>query len=137
MFRAKSFQLVWAVFSFMKEKLTKVKEGKIKNFGYGSIMISFALERIPLLQPQLISLAVSGPRNPRMQRWTDLMARRGAHSTIVFTPTFFEWFNRQAMTFTEYPYSGMDFHGDPDLPLPIGSMWGDIGKLFDQVFFIF
>lgn len=41
------------------------------------------------------------------------------------------------MNFAEYPYSGMDFHGDPDLPLPARAMWGAIGKLFDQVFLIF
>lgn len=41
------------------------------------------------------------------------------------------------MTLTEYPYSGMDFRGDPDLPLPTGAMWGAIGKLFDQMFLIF
>lgn len=65
------------------------------------------------------------------------MARHGAHSSIVFTPTFFEWFNRQEMIFSENPYSRMDFCGDRDLPLPAGAMWGAIGKLFDQVFFRF
>ena len=31
----------------------------------------------------------------------------------------------------------MDFCGDPDLILPVDAQWGAIGKLFDQVFFIF
>ena len=41
------------------------------------------------------------------------------------------------MTFAKYPYSGMDFHGDLDLPLPARAMWGATGKLFDQVFLDF
>ena len=40
-----------AVLSLMKEQLTKVKNGKMKFFGYGSILIDFTLERIPLMQP--------------------------------------------------------------------------------------
>lgn len=65
------------------------------------------------------------------------MDRHGAHSSIVFTPTFIEWFNQQEMTFAENAYSGMDFCGNPKLPLPVGAMSGAIGKLFDQVFLIF
>jgi len=33
----------------MKEILTKSKDGQLNNFGYGSILISFSLEWIPLL----------------------------------------------------------------------------------------
>ena len=28
----------------------------------------------------------------------------------------------------DYAYTGMDFTGDPELPLPSGGQWGDIGK---------
>ena len=28
----------------------------------------------------------------------------------------------------DYAYAGTDFTGDPDLPLPLGGQWGDIGK---------
>ena len=68
-----------------------MKSKKAKNFGYGSILISFALERIPLMQPQLASLGVSGPKDPRMQRWVDLMARHVGQSLITFTPAFVDW----------------------------------------------
>jgi len=46
-------------------------------------------------------------------------------------------FNRVVVVATTHPYSGMDFRGDLDLILPVGTQWGAIGKLFDQVFFIF
>ena len=38
-----------AVLSQMKEQLSKAKGGRKKNFNYGSILISFALEQIPLI----------------------------------------------------------------------------------------
>ena len=28
----------------------------------------------------------------------------------------------------DYAYAGIDFRGYPDLPLPLGAQWGDIGK---------
>ena len=28
----------------------------------------------------------------------------------------------------DYSYVGKEFSGDPDLPLPPGGQWGDIGK---------
>ena len=37
------------------------------------------------------------------------------------------------MVFSEYPYVGMDFRGDPDLVLPDGEQWGAIGKFFDHI----
>lgn len=55
------------VLANMKEQSTKSKDGRLKNFGYGSILISFSLERIPLLHPQHISLELLDPRAPRMR----------------------------------------------------------------------
>ena len=37
------------------------------------------------------------------------------------------------MVYSEYPYAGMDFRGDPDLVLPDGELWGAIGKSFDHI----
>jgi len=45
----KVFNWCDAVLPVMKEQLTKVKNGKSKNFGYGSILTAFALEKIPLM----------------------------------------------------------------------------------------
>lgn len=35
----------------MKGRLTQANNGKLNNFSYGAILISFTLERIPLLVP--------------------------------------------------------------------------------------
>ena len=69
-----------------------------------------------------------------MQRWVELMARDAGQSQVSSFDTFLEWFNRQEMVFSEYPYAGMDFQGDPDLVLPAGEQWGTIGKNFDHIF---
>ena len=53
-----------AVLSQIKEQLNKAKGGRKKTFSYGSILISFALEWIPLMQPQHVTLDISSPRDP-------------------------------------------------------------------------
>ena len=58
------FNLCEAGHSLMKEKLFKVKGNKMKFFGYGSILTSFTLERIALMQPQHVLLSLIGPRYP-------------------------------------------------------------------------
>jgi hypothetical protein len=36
----------------------------------------------------------------------------------------------QVIALDDYPYAGIDFRGDPDMPLPPGAAYGDIGKSF-------
>ena len=132
----KVFNWCDAVLSVIKEQLTKVKSGRLKNFGYGSILVAFALERIPMMQPQYIALSLPPPTEPRMQRWVDHMSRHAGQSHISFSDTFFGWFDHQEMFYSEYPYAGMDFRGDPDLVLPAGEQWGAIGNFFDHFLFI-
>ena len=47
----------------MKGQLTRAKNGKLKNFGYGTILISFTLEWIPLLVPQQLLVDLMGSRD--------------------------------------------------------------------------
>lgn len=61
------------VLANLKGKITKEKKGWLKHFGYGAIVISFFLERIPILHPK-ISMDMAGPRDPRMLQWVSLMA---------------------------------------------------------------
>ena len=68
-----------------------------------------------------------------MQRWVDHMSRHAGQSHISFYDTLFGWFDRQEMVYSNYPYAGMDFRGDPDLVLPAGEQWGAIGKFFDHI----
>ena len=55
-----------AVLANIKGQLTRAKNGKLNNFGYGSIVITFSLERIPLLAPQHIPVDPDRVQEPRM-----------------------------------------------------------------------
>ena len=66
-------------------------------------------------------LDVSNPRDPRMQRWVELMARHAGQSTVMLSNAFFSWFRRQIIAINDYAYAGVDFRGDLDLALPEGT----------------
>ena len=40
----------------------------------------------------------------------------------------FPWLQRQIVTIDDYPYVGIEFRGDPYVPLLPGVAYGDIGK---------
>ena len=61
----------------MKLQLTKFKKGKLKKFGYGSILVSFFLERLPIFQRQEVIVPTPPAREPQMARWAALMPRAG------------------------------------------------------------
>ena len=57
------------------------------------------------------------------------MARTGAgRGRVKFSDPFFRWLWDQMLMVKDYAYVGTDFTGDPNLPLPLGGQWGDIGK---------
>ena len=111
----------------MKTQLTKSKNGDLKKFGYGSILVSFFLERVPHLRLQ-VEWGIPAPRDPRMKRWCDLMARHVAGPIIKYNDAFFDQLRPQILMIDDYAYAGLDFRGDPDLVLLEGSQWGDLGK---------
>jgi len=58
----------------MKEQMTKEKEVNLNNFGYVAILVSFALEWVPLFHPQHIILEPIDLTVPQMRRWIDHMS---------------------------------------------------------------
>lgn len=121
----------------MKGQLTKCKNEKLKNFGYGEILVSFSLERIPLLWREKILADEGGPKDPRMLRWAPLMALHGGDGLVVrYTPEFFFfWLGQQIIYIDDLPYVVMDYIGDPDIPHPTGEQWGDLSNNFDILIF--
>ena len=115
----------------------------MKQFGYGSILVSFILERLPIFQGQGAIVAEPIPREPRMARWAALMPRAGGGQHMSWRLEFFGWLRRQLIVVEDWPYAGTDFTSDPDLPLPEGDDWdqelGMISSLFmfyDFFFFL-
>ena len=89
------------------------------------------------MQPQHVTLDISSPRDPRMERYVELMGWNACQSTVVFSASFFNCFWRQIVAIDEYAYAGVDFRGDPNLVLPEGAQWGAIDKNDLTMFFLF
>ena len=53
---------------------------------------------------------------------------RGGRVKVKYDVVFFRWLDDQILMIKDYTYAGTDFRGDPDLQLPPGAQWGDIGK---------
>ena len=47
---------------------------------------------------------------------------------MKFRTPFFRWLSDQILMVEDYAYAGTNFRGDPDLPIPLGEQWGDMGK---------
>ena len=46
------------------------------------------------------------------------------------------WWRRQIVAIEDYPYAGIDFRGDPNMPLPPGLAYGDIGNESQPLLFL-
>ena len=51
----------------------------------------------------------------------------------TFDDDFFSQWEQQIIVVDDYPYVGLDFRGDPDLALPPGTTWGDIGNKYFMI----
>ena len=74
-FRGTIFNWCDAVLANVKGQLTRAKNGQLKTFGYGTLVVSFGLERVPMLVPQHLSIGAGLPREPELMRWVAIMAR--------------------------------------------------------------
>ena len=113
----------------MINHLTSYQTGKQSQFGHGSILVAFFLERVPLLQPH-ITLPSRVPTEPRLVLWSSLADRLRGVQTLRFDASFLAWLDHQMMMFEDFPYAGMDFRGDPELALPPGMNWDETGMCF-------
>jgi hypothetical protein len=72
----------------MKKQLTKCRNGRLKQFGYESILVSFFLERVLVLRLQ-VEWGIPSPQDPWMKIWLDLMARHGGMPIVKYDNVFF------------------------------------------------
>ena len=135
-FRGTIFNWCDAVLANLKGQLTRAKTRRLKTFGYGPLVVSFALERVPMLIPQHLIVDILGPQEPKLVRWVAVMARHPDEGAAVvrFTDSYFHWLEDQVFAIQDFPYAGVDFRGDPDMVLPQGEQWDDRGTLFFTIF---
>ena len=61
----------------------------------------------------------------------------GGRVANPYPKDFFPWWQRQIISIDDYPYAGIDSRRDPDMPLPLGAAYGDIGNESQTHFLIF
>ena len=122
------FNWVEALLPIFKDQLTKCWQGELKQFGFGSFLACFFFERVLQMRPQVVFTELRA-RDPRMQRWVYIMAcTRAGRGKVKFGDSFFRWLRDRLLMVEDYAYAVTNFSGYPDLPLPPGGQWGDIGK---------
>jgi hypothetical protein len=112
----------------MRRQLTDCRERTHRNFGFGTILCSFFFERVPCFSPR-VTVRGHLASFPAVCRWATLLPRQGGGRTVeAFNDDFFAWLSRQIPMIEDYPYAGIDFSRDPEMPVPPGEALGEIGK---------
>ena len=112
----------------MKQQLSDCKMGRVRNFGFNTILSTFFFERVSGLSPRF-NIPPHGVRDLAQRCWADAMCRLGGGRVSNPYPLdFFPWWQRQIVAIDDYPYSGIDFHGDLDMLFPPRAAYGYIGN---------
>jgi len=96
-FRGTIFNWCDAVLANIKGQLTRAKNGQLKTFGYGALVVSFGLERVPMLVPQHLTIEVGLPREPKLMRWVAVMFCHLEEGMEIVRSTleYFHWLENQ------------------------------------------
>jgi hypothetical protein len=132
---AQIFDWSTTLLKVMKRQLTDCRQREHRNFGFGTILCSLFFERVPCFSPRM---TVRGHLStfPAVCRWAALLPRQGGGRTVeAFNDDFFAWLSRKIPTIEDYPYAGIDFSRDPEMPVPPGEVRGEIGKSPPVLFF--
>ena len=83
-----------------------------------------------------VPFLVHSPRQPRMSRWGDIFLHHGGGGSVqsVYDDDFYFWWEQQLPALEQFPYAGMDFHGDADLIFHLEGAWGELGSFYFQIF---
>jgi len=135
-FRSTILNWCEAVLGNVKRQLTMARNRQLKKFGYSFLVVSFSLERVPMLVPQHLSIGAGLLREPKLMHYVAVMACHSEESSEVvqFPPEYFHWLENQVFVIQDFPYAGMDYLGDPEMTLPPGEQWDDSGKIIFKIF---
>jgi hypothetical protein len=113
-----------------------IREGG--EFCYASFLCCFFFERVPTLRPR-VPVRAGLPSEPRMMRWGQMMPRAGGGVRGYFTEDFYQQWEQMPLVIEDYPYAGMDYRGDPEMPRAPGQAWSLDGMfcvLFDIISYV-
>ena len=123
--------------SNMKQQISDCKMGRVGNFSFTNILSMFFFEHVPELSPR-VDVPLHRVWDPSQWHWADAMHRLGGgRVSNPYPADFFPWWRWKIVSIDDYPYAGIDFRGDPDMPLPPGSTYGDIGNEYRPSFLKF
>jgi hypothetical protein len=63
--------------------------------------------------------------------------QRGGRVPTSYNEDLFYWWQLHVISLYDYSYAAIDFRGDPNMPLPLGTAYGDIGMSNVFKYFIF
>jgi hypothetical protein len=104
------------------------------EFAFGSILVAFFLERVPMLRPRVL-LEAPGVREPRLRRWSQILVHHGGgEGGHYFTAQATQIWRQMPQVILQFPYVGVDFRGDPDMVLPRGEAFDHRGMMYTCMF---
>jgi hypothetical protein len=101
------------------------------------MLCTFFFERVPSLSPRE---TVRGhiASFPALCRWETLFPRQGAGRVQeAFDDKLFDWWAHQIPVIEDYPYTGISFLRDPDMPMPPGEEHREIGTHYFYILELF
>ena len=97
----------------------------------------FFFERVSGLSPR-VDVPPHAVLDPAQRHWVDVMRILGrGRVSNPYLADFFPCWWRHIIAIDDHPYAGIDFQGDPDMPLPPGATYGDIGNESQTLFLKF
>ena len=112
--------------SNMKQQISDCKMGRVQNFVFSSILSMFFFEKVLGVRPK-VDISPHRVWDLAQWCWENFMHRLGGGRVAnPYLTEFFPWWQRQLIAIDDYPYAGIEFCGDLDMPLPLGVAYGDI-----------
>jgi hypothetical protein len=107
------------------------------EFAFGSILVAWFLERVPMLRPRIL-LGAPGVREPRLRWWSTIFLRHGGgEGGHFFTAEVAQVWRQMPQVILQFPYAGVDFRDDPDMVLPPGEVFDHRGMLMSLIYIVF
>lgn len=117
-----------AVLRQLKAELIACKTWSQQIFGYGTLIVSFILEKVPVMHPRM-SWGPFDLMESRKGWWSSLDPHIGGGLIWhFFVEDFFQWLRGQIVMIDDYVYKGIDFTSEPDLMFPPRTKWGPQGE---------
>jgi hypothetical protein len=116
-----------ALHARMIAQLDRCRRMSRGEFSFGSILVAFFLERVPVLRPRVV-LEIPAVRHLRLRQWSEILVRGGGgEGGHYFSEEAAQIWRQTPQFILRFPYAGVDFRRDPDMVLPPGEAFDHRG----------